>query len=188
MAQRVFAAGARIGDDPDLLGLEGKRDDLAVEFFAGQLEVADSSIVRVLLTGLSEAALCGLDSGREATVQPPASTGPQRSGGRRKPSLLSREECGEAAGEEGWRSRCGQRPGRRQTNLKRGRSGRVRASVPEERYWRYRNVRHASGTSGTIDAATKPEARGLCPVAAQTAEPRHAAKGSGDESSLDDDD
>ena len=37
------------------------------------------------------------------------------SGGRRQPSLLLREECGAAAGEEGRRSRCRPRPGRRQT-------------------------------------------------------------------------
>jgi len=37
------------------------------------------------------------------------------SGGRRQPSLLLREECGVAAGEEGRRSRCRPRPARRQT-------------------------------------------------------------------------
>src|SRR6516164_8792999 len=37
------------------------------------------------------------------------------SGGRRQPSLLLREECGAAAGEEGRRSRCRPRPGRRET-------------------------------------------------------------------------
>ncbi|TIU84085.1 MAG: hypothetical protein E5W06_17440, partial [Mesorhizobium sp.] len=53
------------------------------------------------------------------------------------------KKVGEAVAGNG---RTGVRP-----SPKRGRSGRVRASVPEERYWRYRNVRHASGTSGTID-------------------------------------
>ena len=33
------------------------------------------------------------------------------SGGRRQPSLLPREECGAAAGEEGWRSRCRDKAG-----------------------------------------------------------------------------
>jgi hypothetical protein len=56
---------------------------------------------------VAEAAPCDLDSGRETAISPAASQRDRSaSAGRRKPDLLSREECSGAAGEEVWRSRC----------------------------------------------------------------------------------
>lgn len=46
VAGSVFAAGARIGNDTDVLGLKGQRDDLAAEVIAGLLEGSDGSHCR----------------------------------------------------------------------------------------------------------------------------------------------
>ena len=72
------------------------------------------------------------------------------SGGRRQPSLLPREECGTAAGEEGRRSRCRSRRGCRQTSHKRGRKEALPAQS-EATGTSYRQCpRDTFGTSGII--------------------------------------
>src|SRR5690606_14530750 len=107
VAGSVFAAGTRIGNDADILGLEGKGDDLAAEDVAGFLEGADSSHCRSP-DWVVEAAPCDLDSGREAPIWPTASLRDRSiSGGRCKADLLFREECGTAAGEEVCRAVAG---------------------------------------------------------------------------------
>jgi hypothetical protein len=62
----------------------------------------------------------------------PAPAGPQRSGGRRQPSFLSREECAPAQGKKVGGAVAGTRPAGARPATKRGPPGRLQAQSPGE--------------------------------------------------------